>query len=121
MASLALGVDLGGTNARAAVVDRDTGEIVASHKEPLRDRAPEAVVATLAHVVGAAAEAAGITAAAAGRVGVGVAGQVVGHSGLVTNAPNLGWRDVPFGALVEKTLGVPVRVANDLSVAAWGE
>ena len=37
---LALGVDLGGTNARAAVVDVDSGEIVAAHKEPLRDRAP---------------------------------------------------------------------------------
>jgi glucokinase len=121
VAALALGVDLGGTNARAAVVDRESGEIVASHKEPLRDRAPDAVVTTLAHVVHEAADAAGITPAAAGRIGVGVAGQVVGHSGLVTNAPNLGWRDVPFGGLVEKALGIPVRVANDLSVAAWGE
>jgi len=30
--ALAIGVDLGGTNARAAVVDADTGEIVAAHK-----------------------------------------------------------------------------------------
>ena len=51
MASLAIGVDLGGTNARAAVVDRDAGEIIASHKEPLRDRAPDAVVGALVHVV----------------------------------------------------------------------
>lgn len=121
MPSLALGVDLGGTNARAAVVDRDSGEIVASHKEPLRERTPDAVVGTLVHVVQAAADAAGIAPAAAGRVGVGVAGQVLGRTGLVTNAPNLGWRDVPFGELVGRALGVPVRVANDLSVAAWGE
>ena len=40
MSSLAMGVDLGGTNARAAVVDRDTGEIVAAHKEPHRERTP---------------------------------------------------------------------------------
>ena len=121
MPSLALGVDLGGTNARAAVVDRDIGEIVASHKEPLHDRAPDAVIGTLLHVISAATQAAGITPAAVGRVGVGVAGQVMGHGGLVTNAPNLGWRDVAFGGLLEKALGIPVRVANDLSVAAWGE
>jgi glucokinase len=118
---LALGVDLGGTNARAAVVDRATGEIVASHKEPLRERGPEAVVATVLHALGQAAGAAGIAPAAAGRVGVGVAGQVLGATGVVMNAPNLGWRDVAFGALLQKALGVPVRVANDLSVAAWGE
>ncbi len=119
--ALALGVDLGGTNARAAVVDRETGEIVASHKEPLRDRSPAAVVATVQHALGLAAGAADVSLAEAGRVGVGVAGQVLGATGVVTNAPNLGWRDVAFGALVEAALGVPVRIANDLAVAAWGE
>jgi glucokinase len=37
------------------------------------------------------------------------------------NAPNLGWRDVPFGELLSAAIGVPVKVANDLAVAAWGE
>ncbi len=119
--ALALGVDLGGTNARAALVDRDSGEIVASHKEPLRERSPAAVVATVQHAVALAAAAADVSLAAVGRVGVGVAGQVLGATGVVMNAPNLGWRDVAFGALVEAALGVPVRVANDLAVAAWGE
>ena len=58
---------------------------------------------------------------AAGRIGVGVAGQCLGASGVVLNAPNLGWRDVPFGELLRGAVGVPVRIANDLSVAAWGE
>ncbi|HEY6100423.1 MAG TPA: ROK family protein, partial [Anaeromyxobacter sp.] len=51
MAPLTLGVDLGGTNARAAVVDSDTGEIVAVHKEPVRDRAPAAVVEVIRHAI----------------------------------------------------------------------
>jgi glucokinase len=119
--SLALGVDLGGTNARAAVVDRDTGEIVASHKEPLRDRTPDRVADTIQHAVAQAADAAGIAPAACGRMGVGVAGQVLASTGVVMNAPNLGWRDVAFVPLLEARLGVPVRIANDLSVAAWGE
>lgn len=121
MSALALGVDLGGTNARAAVVDRDTGEIVASHKEPLRDRAPEKVAQVVLEAIAAAARAARIAPATCGSVGVGVAGQVLGATGVVMNAPNLGWRDVAFGKLLEGGLGVPVHVANDLSVAAWGE
>ncbi len=118
---LALGVDLGGTNARAAVVDTDSGEIVAAHKEPLRDRAPERVVEVVRHALGEAASAARIVPDAAGRVGVGVAGQCLGATGVVLNAPNLGWRDVPFGDMLRAAVGAPVRIANDLSVAAWGE
>jgi glucokinase len=40
---------------------------------------------------------------------------------MVLNAPNLGWRQVAFGDLLGQAVGVPVRIANDLSVAAWGE
>src|SRR6266496_3557747 len=42
-------------------------------------------------------------------------------TGVVVNAPNLGWRDVAFGEMLRAAVGVPVRIANDLSVAAWGE
>ncbi|HYG69194.1 MAG TPA: ROK family protein [Anaeromyxobacteraceae bacterium] len=121
MTPLAVGVDLGGTNARAAVVDPDTGEIVAAHKEPLRERSPERVVEVVRHVIEEATHAAGVPPRGDGVLGVGVAGQVLGSTGLVLNAPNLGWRDVAFGELLERALGARVRVANDLAVAAWGE
>ncbi len=121
MAALSLGVDLGGTNARAAVVDTGTGKLVAVHKEPHRERTPAAVVDVVAQAVHRAAAAAGLLPGALGRVGVGVAGQCLGRTGVVSNAPNLGWRDVPFGELLHAALGVPVRIANDLSAAAWGE
>src|SRR5829696_1365073 len=119
--SLVIGVDLGGTNARAAVVDASSGEIVSVHKSPLRDRTPARVVEVVCHAVGAAARDAGIPEGGVTGVGVGVAGQCLGATGVVLNAPNLGWRDVAFGALLHDALGATVRVANDLSVAAWGE
>ncbi len=121
MATLAVGVDLGGTNVRAAVVDAGTGGIVAAHKEPLADRAPALVVAAVRHALEAAASSAGVSLDSFAAVGVGVAGQCLGTTGLVMNAPNLGWRDVPFGDLLTAEIGIPVKVANDLAVAAWGE
>jgi glucokinase len=121
MAGLAIGVDLGGTNARAAAVDRATGAIRAVHKERLGDRSPEAVAEVVARAVRAVASAAGADPRRMGTVGVGVAGQCLGATGVVLNAPNLGWRDVAFGSLLEQALSLKVRVANDLSVAAWGE
>lgn len=112
-----LGIDLGGTYARAAVVDPG-GRIIASAKTALTERAPEAVVEAIASAAtGAIASAGG---AQVHGCGVGVAGQL-GENGRVLVAPNLGWRDVPFGALLAARLGRPVRLVNDLAAAAWGE
>lgn len=113
-----LGIDLGGTFARAAVVDGD-GRLLASSKTALADRSPEAVVEAIA---GATGQACSLTPGASlTTCGVGVAGQLAGDTGLVRVAPNLGWRDVPFGAMLADRLGRKVRVINDLSAAAWGE
>jgi glucokinase len=80
------------------------------------------VVATgLAFAVREALDLAGLSANDVAGVGVGVAGQVMGRTGTVIVGPNLGWHDVRFGALMERELGRPVRVVNDLSAAAWGE
>jgi glucokinase len=54
-------------------------------------------------------------------VGVACAGQIDPITGAVVYAPNLGWRDVPLGALLAQALGVPVVVENDVRAAAWGE
>jgi glucokinase len=119
--TLALGVDLGGTNARAALVDASTGAVVAAHKLPHTERSPAAVVATITAAAREAARMAGVELGSLGTAGIGVAGQCLGSTGTVLNAPNLGWRDVPLGELLHAALGLEVRVVNDLSAAAWGE
>lgn len=109
-----LGVDIGGTNARAAVIDGETGSVVRSAKAALPDRSPSGVVATVAELMTKLGELPAGTA-----VGVGIAGMVRGD--VVVNAPNLAWRDVDFGAPLRRALGRPVTLVNDLSAAAWGE
>jgi len=115
----ALGLDLGGTSVRAAVLDPVSGALLASAKEQHADRTPEAVVAACVRVAGAALATAGCALPAS--AGIGVAGQCAGHSGLVVNAPNLGWRMVPLAERLGRALGLRVRVLNDLSAAAIGE
>ena len=115
-----VGVDLGATNIRAAVVDAD-GRCGAVHKRPVPPgRAPSAVVDEVASLCAeASAEAGGANPRA---VGVGLAGWTDAGTGLVRNGPNLGWRDVPFGDMLRKALGGPeVVITNDLRAIAWGE
>ncbi len=56
-------------------------------------------------------------------VGVAVAGIVRRSDGFVAMAPNLGWRDVPLGALLAEALelAVPVAVANEADLGAVAE
>jgi len=114
---LALGVDLGGTHVRAAVVDREAGVVVTSVKEVHGDRSPEAIIAAIARAADAATKAAGVV----GRLSCGVAVAAQLRGDVVAVAPNLGWRDVPFGHLAAARLGRAVAVVNDLKAAAWGE
>jgi len=114
----ALGIDVGGTNVRVAVLDARTGAVLAVRRGALAGRTPEQVVRAVAVAAREAMAAAGVRPAVAGA---GVAAQLDGDSGRVLSAPNLGWRDVALGEMLGAALGLPVRVVNDLTAAAWGE
>jgi len=56
-------------------------------------------------------------------IGVAVAAVVRRSDGLVSMAPNLGWRDVPLGERLAEALGsdVPISVANEADLGALAE
>lgn len=56
-------------------------------------------------------------------IGVAVAGVVRREDGMVSTAPNLGWRDVELGAVMAPALGVdlPVRIGNEADLGALAE
>lgn len=54
-------------------------------------------------------------------IGVGTPGLIDAVDGVIVQAVNLDWRDVPLCALLEERYGVPVYLANDCQAAAVGE
>jgi glucokinase len=112
-----IGVDLGGTRIRAGAVG-DDGRLLA-RTETLSDarRGPAAVLDTLRQTVTELAAPLGRLTA----LGVACAGQIHAGTGVVVQAPNLGWTDVPLAGELRRALGVPVIVENDVRSAAWGE
>lgn len=56
-------------------------------------------------------------------IGVSVPGLVHDHEDTVREAPNLGWVDVPLGAMLRSRLStdIPIRVANDADLGALAE
>jgi glucokinase len=112
-----IGVDLGGTRIRAGVVESD-GRLVA-RTETLSDprRGAAAVLDTLRQTITQlAAPLDRLTA-----IGVACAGQIQAATGVVVQAPNLGWTNVPLAGELRGALRVPVIVENDVRAAAWGE
>ena len=120
-----VGVDLGGTNVRAAVIDRTTEKIVA-RGENISSLALEGVAQTTGQIVRAietALEAASARKSQVLGVGIAVPGHVKAKEGLVMWAPNFKdqWKQVPIAHSVETLLGLPVRIGNDANLAALGE
>ena len=118
MTGLTIGVDLGGTKVRTAIVDSE-GHIVDSDRSLVSGhRDPVSITRHISEwVVGRLAA----RAAKALYLGVGVAGQIDHTRGIVRYAPNLDWKDVPLGAQLQKATGLPAVVVNDVRAAAYGE
>jgi len=114
---LTLGVDLGGTKVNVALVDA-TGRILSAHKSLIHsEKEPESVIADILAAIDVCLSKTGLEAEA---LGIGVAAQV-DQKGVVCGSQNLGWRNVPLKKKLEKQLGLPVAVTNDVNAATWGE
>ncbi|MBN2413115.1 ROK family protein [candidate division KSB1 bacterium] len=116
-----VGVDLGGTKIYAAVIDKK-GKIYGSAR--VKTRAEEgfnAVIDRLFDCIMQAVNNSKITLAEIGAVGLGSPGPLDLEEGKIIETPNLGWKDAPLKARLEKTIKKPVRVDNDGNVGLLGE
>lgn len=112
---LTVGIDIGGTNVKAGVVDPD-GSVVEALSRQTPTHSPRATEDAIADVV---AELAGRHVIAA--VGIGAAGFVDGTGSSVLFAPHLAWRNEPLRDAVERRTRRRVIVENDANAAAWAE
>jgi len=116
-----VGVDLGGTKIYAAVIDKK-GKIHGTSR--IKTRAEEgfnAVIDRLFDCTMQAVNNSGITLAEIGAVGLGSPGPLDLKEGKIIETPNLGWKDAPLKARLEKTLNKPVKIDNDGNVGLLGE
>lgn len=113
-APLTVGVDIGGTNIRASVVD-GTGEVLDTVQCPTPHSAP-ALEGALARAVRELGDRHDIDA-----VGLAVAGFVSADRSTVRFAPHLPWRDARVAKRLTDRLGLPVLLEHDANAAMWAE
>jgi glucokinase len=124
MAEYNVGVDLGGTNIRAAVVDTTRGAIIATHKTATPNReGHHHVIDGIARLVQKVLAESGISAGAIDRVGVGIPGLVDMDRGVALLVPNIAgdWPNIPLRDTLEQRIGLDVHLINDVRATTLAE
>lgn len=118
---LYIGVDLGGTNIAAGLVDEE-GKILYKISCPTGvERGAEAVIGDIAKLSQRVIDETGHKTSDIKAIGVGVPGICHPDNGVVEFCTNLFWHSVPLREIMNRTLDVPVFIGNDATVAGLAE
>ncbi|MEQ8673449.1 MAG: ROK family protein [Aggregatilineales bacterium] len=118
MANEIIGVDLGGTRVRAALLDKSLRIIRREETLTLAEGGLDATLDRIKALIHLVLPTDGKPAG----IGISAPGPLNPKTGVVVAPPNLpGWHDVPLGDILSKEFGVPVYVGNDANVAALAE
>jgi glucokinase len=119
-----IGIDMGGTNLRAAVADTETGQIFHQRKCPtLAAEGQDAVIQRIVQLVRELIQTDGKYATEIKGIGIGVPGTPDIDTGVIQFLPNLPgkWLDVPLQAIIEEQVQLPVALINDVRAITLGE
>ena len=116
-----IGIDLGGTNIAAGIVD-ENGNIICKGSVPtLRERGNDAIVADMAKLSLKLVEECGLKPSDIKAVGIGCPGTIDNERGVVVYSNNIVMKDYPLVAEFKKYLDLPINIENDANAAAYGE
>jgi glucokinase len=116
-----IGLDLGGTKIVAAVLDKDFN-IIGRHKRKTRaSKGADSVFERIIKTIDDACADAGVTREQLAGIGMGSPGPLNPYEGVIVHTPNLGFKDFPVRAMLEKEFDVPAVVDNDVNVGTYGE
>lgn len=106
-----IGIDLGGTNLRIALISEE-GKVIKKIKVPSVERVVESLLDSIAKIINNDVK----------GIGIGVAGLIDHEKGIVLKSPNLpAIEGVNLADTLEERFKVPVFIENDANVAALGE
>ena len=116
-----IGIDLGGTNIKAGVVDEDFKIIAKATCKTNLPRPAEDICRDMAEVAKQAVKEAGLTLDDIQSVGIGTPGTANSAEGIIEYSNNLGFKDFHVVELMKTFIDKPCFVENDANAAAYGE
>lgn len=117
-----IGVDIGGTNTRASVVEKDGHILSEGHRPTKAMDGPDESIPQIIDAIREAIENAKVSASDICGIGMGVPGRHKTLEGVVLWSPNFkDWAGLQLLQPIRDAFDVPVFMGNDVNVAALGE
>ncbi|HBB19070.1 MAG TPA: glucokinase [Ruminococcus sp.] len=116
-----VGIDLGGTNIVAGVVDEEYNIIAKASTKTNCPRPEKEIADDMAKMALEAVKNAGLTIDQIEWVGVGTPGIANSSTGIIEYSNNLGFKNTPMVKYIQETIDKPVFIENDANAAAYGE
>ena len=116
-----VGIDLGGTNIVAGVVDENYNIIAKASTKTNCPRPEKAIADDMAKMAIEAVKNAKLTMDQIEWIGVGTPGIANSETGIIEYSNNLGFKDTPMVKYIQETIDKPVFIENDANAAAYGE
>ena len=117
-----IGVDLGGTNVKIAMVDTE-GHIIYSNSVPTgAEMGYQYTISNMKQVIYASFKETKVKKEQVAGIGIGCPGQIDSENGLVRLLPNIpGWVNIPLAQIMLDEFGLPTKLDNDVRCATLGE
>ena len=116
-----IGIDLGGTNIAAGLVDENMNILCKGSVPTLAERPFEDIVKDMGMLVLDLCKKMEVEPFGLTSVGIGAPGTPAKEKGEILFSNNLNWHNVPLVKELQKYVPVPVKLDNDANAAALGE
>lgn len=116
-----VGIDLGGTNIVAGVVDENYNIVATAKTKTNCPRAEKDIADDMAKMALEAVKNANLTIDDIEWIGIGTPGIANSETGIIEYSNNLGFNNTPMVKYIQETIDKPVFIENDANAAAYGE
>lgn len=116
-----VGFDLGGTKMLAVVFDSEFKPVGRCRKKTKGNEGAKAGLERICGTINLAMKEAKVSSAQLAGIGIGCPGPLDLAKGIIHEAPNLGWENVPVKDNLNSEFGCKVIVANDVDAGVYGE
>lgn len=116
-----IGFDLGGTKMLSLVMDQNYEVLGRAKTKTPAAESPEELVQAMVETIRASMAEAGVLEKKIEAIAIGSPGPLDSKTGRILSTPNLGSKDFPVCALLQKEFDLPVMLDNDVNAGTWGE
>ena len=116
-----IGFDLGGTKMLSVLYDSDFKPVARERRRTRGHEGAEAGIRRIVETIDRTLKKADASRDDLAGVGVGCPGTLNLETGVILDAPNLGWKNAKIRAALQKELGCATTIANDVDAGVYGE